>query len=96
MSRLSQSFAKLPVIQARAKIPAHRRKAQWQQTAIGLLVAVAAFFLRWKLEMPWPAVYVMAFAGGFTASKQLVLDVLKAIPQAILALAGKGSPDANQ
>lgn len=93
MSRISQSFAKLPAIKARQQIPAHRRKAQWVQTTVGLSVAVAAFFLRWKLEMPWPAVYVMAFGGGFTASKQLVLDILKAIPQAVTALAGKGAPD---
>lgn len=94
--KVTESFAKLPAMQARAQIPAHKRKAQWVQTTFGLFVAGAAFFLRWKLEMPWPAVYVMAFAGGFTASKQLVLDILKAIPQAILALAGKGPPNADQ
>lgn len=91
--RISQSLAKLPAIKARAQIPAHKRKAQWVQTVIGGTVAVAAFFLRWKLGMPWGAVYVMAFAGGFTASKQLVLDILKAIPQAVAALAGKGGTD---
>lgn len=87
--RISQSFAHLPAIKARAKIPPHKRKAQWLQTIVGLSIAAAAFFLRWKLGMPWPAVYVMAFAGGFTASKGLVLDILKAIPQAIAAMAGK-------
>lgn len=93
--RISETFARLPAVKARAQIPAHKRKAQWVQTTLGLTVAVAAFVLRWKLAMPWGAVYVMAFAGGFTASKQLVLDILKAIPQAIAALAGK-NPNADQ
>lgn len=93
MTRISQSFAKLPAFRARAKIPAHKRKAQWVQTSVGLTVAASAFALRALLEMPWAAVYVMAFAGGFTASKQLVLDILKAIPQAVSALAGKAPPE---
>lgn len=95
MGRISQSFANLPAMQERRKIPPHKRKAQWVQTIVGLGVAAAAFFLRWKLEMPWPAVYVMAFAGGFTASKGLVLDILKAIPQAIAAVAGRGATNAD-
>lgn len=94
---LKSTLSQIPAFKDRERIPAHKRRAQWRDTVTGVLVASAAFVLRWKLEMPWTAVFVMAFAGGFIASKQLMLTLLKVVPQGIAAivsaLSGKAPPE---
>ena len=84
--RISDTFKSLPTLKARQLIPPHKRKAQWRNTIVGVVIAVGAFVLRWKLGMPWTAVYIMAFMGGFIASKDLMLTLVTVVPEAIAAI----------
>ena len=80
------SLTKLPALQARASIPPEKRRRQWLSTGIGLGIAGGAFLLpRWT-GVPWAAAYAVAFIGGWIASKQLMLDLMRALPQAIAAV----------
>lgn len=91
------SLTKLPVIRAREQIPAPKRRRQWLHTLLGLGIAGGAFALPNLMGVPWPAAYAVAFIGGWIASKQLMLDLMKALPQAIAAivnaLTGKAPAD---
>lgn len=97
VKRLVDSAVNVPALKARAQIPAHKRKSQWLRTLAGGGVFLLGLAAPWKLGFPWQAGLGISAFGGFMASQQLVMDFLKAIPQAILAvvsaLAGKPSPD---
>lgn len=106
MKRLSQSnlavnlkatIGAMPVFQERAKIPMAKRVAQWLNTLAGTVIFVGSFFLPKYLGFPWQAAAVVAFFGGWMASKQLVLTFVKVVPQTIaavvMALTGKTPPE---
>jgi len=86
--RISDTLKRLPAIQARAAIPEHKRKSQWRRTIAGGIVFLLGLAAPWKLGFPWQAGLGIAAFGGFMASKELVTDFLKVIPQAIGAIAG--------
>lgn len=95
--RISDTLRSLPAIKAREQIPPHRRKSQFRRTVIGGFVFVGGFFIPVYLHFPWQVGLGVSAFGGFMASKELVLDFLKAIPQAIAAIAnavGGKKPDA--
>ena len=83
---LKETFTSLPAMQARDRIPAHKRRAQWLKTLAGAIVFGAGLVAPWKLGFPWQAGLGIAAFGGFMASQQLVTDFLKVIPQAIGAM----------
>lgn len=86
---LRASLATLPAIQTRReRVPPGKRKRQALHTVIGGLVFVGAFFLPKFLGFPWQAAIAVAAFGGFIASKDLMVTYLKAIPEAIGAIAG--------
>lgn len=85
---LKETFTSLPAMQAREKIPPHKRRSQWFRTFAGALVFAAGLVAPWKLGFPWQAGLGIAAFGGFMASQQLVTDFLKIIPQAIAAVVG--------
>lgn len=85
--RISESLAQLPAIKARAKIPLHKRRSQWHRTIVGAIIFGAGLAAPTYLAFPWQAGLGIAAFGAFTASKQLVTDFLKAIPQAVGAIA---------
>ena len=93
--RISETFSRLPAIAARKEIPAHRRRRQWINTVAGGFVFLLGFAAPNWLGFPWKVGLAVAAFGAFIVSKQLVLDFLKAVPQAIGAVvtAMKGSPD---
>jgi hypothetical protein len=86
--RISQTLAQLPALQARAKIPPHKRRSQWVNSIVGAVVFLGGLLAPWKLGFPWQAGLGLAAFGAFIVSKQLVLDFLKAVPQAISAIVG--------
>lgn len=93
--RISETFAALPAIQARAKIPPHKRKTQWVKTLAGGIVFVGGFLLPHFLGFPWQVGAVVSAFGAFTISAQLVLGFLKAAVQflpALLGALGKKTP----
>jgi hypothetical protein len=86
--RVSDTFKNLPAIKARQAIPEHKRKSQWRRTLLGAGVFLLGLAAPWKLGFPWQAGLGIAAFGGFIASKELVTDFLKVIPQALGAIAG--------
>jgi len=95
--RISDTLRSLPAIKAREAIPEHKRKSQWRRTIAGGVVFLLGLAAPWKLGFPWQAGLGIAAFGGFMASKELVTDFLKVIPQAIAAIAGavgRKKPDA--
>ena len=87
LSALKESIGNLQALKDREKIPAHKRKAQWLKSFFGGVVFVGGFFLPKFLGFPWQVGVVVAGFGGFMASQGLVLDYLKAVPQAVSAIA---------
>lgn len=86
--KLTESFAKLPAIEARGKIPPHKRRSQWLRTVAGGVVFLGGLAAPTYLRFPWQAGLGIAAFGAFISSQQLVLDFAKAIPQAIAAIVG--------
>lgn len=96
---LKATIGAMPVFRERAKIPMAKRVGQWVNTAAGTLIFVGSFFLPKYLGFPWQAAAVVAFFGGWMASKQLVLTFVKIVPQTIAAvvqaMAGKTPPNGD-
>lgn len=92
---LKETFTSLPAMQARDKIPPHKRRLQWVNTLVGLGIIAGTIFVRVKLwpDLHWLGVAAGCYAGGFVASKQLMQDIAKGFAQMIgsivAAMAGK-------
>lgn len=86
--RISDTLRSLPAIRARERIPREKRRRQVLSTVAGGVVFLLGLGAPLKLGFPWQAGLGIAAFGAFIVSKQLVIDFLKAIPQAISAIAG--------
>ena len=84
--KITESFIRLPAIAARQQIPIHKRRRQRNSTLGGGLVLLLGFAAPKWLGFPWQVGLGVAAFGAFIVSKQLVLDFLKAVPQAIGAM----------
>jgi outer membrane lipoprotein SlyB len=87
---LKDTLTSTPAFRARAKIPPHKRKHQWLMTALGLAIIAATVYVRVQLwpDMHWLGVAAGCYAGGFVASKQLMVDLGKSFAQAIGGIVG--------
>lgn len=87
---LKDTFTSLPAMQDRQRIPKHKRRGQVWMTLLGLGIIAATIFVKAKLlpDMPWLGVLGGAFAGGFVASKQFMLDMVKAFAQMVASIVG--------
>lgn len=85
---LKETLTSVPAFQARKAIPEHKRRSQWIRTVAGGGVFIVGLLAPWKLGFPWQAGLGLSAFGAFMASQQLVLDFLKAVPQAIAAIVG--------
>lgn len=97
---LKQTLGNIPAIRDRQQIPVKKRIRQWVDTALGLAIVAGTLWVKAKLlpEMPWLGVAIGCFTGGWVASKQLMVAISKAVPQAIAAVVGALSgkkPDAE-
>lgn len=74
-------------------IPAPKRKVKYLKTAAGVVVFTGAWFLP-RLGFPQTVAYIVAVAGGFMVSEDLVRKLAAFIPEVIgktvKALKGEG------
>lgn len=67
-------------------IPPHKRKPKILSVVVGGAVFVGGFAIPKYLGFPWQVGVVVAFFGGFIASKEMVLAFARVVPQTLAAL----------